>query len=165
MLMKGTATTTRYWDCSGGSCGCGFGAKDHEVYCHSNALFRAPSGNQWGAEFYGSAALSYKLGGEGWIGSGCGKCFKVTGRSNIKGVNKTTTLVLKGTNSCPPSNPSCNNQAHFDIAAPGFDFPSASLSNTCNETESEPALHKPQTCAYWMIHSADASKNCDCSRF
>ena len=25
---SGKATTTRYWDCSGGACGCGFGNKD-----------------------------------------------------------------------------------------------------------------------------------------
>lgn len=57
-LMSGSASTTRYWDCSGGSCGCGFGQPGQEVHCHSNAMFKAPAGNQWGAKFYGSAALS-----------------------------------------------------------------------------------------------------------
>lgn len=78
MLMSGTASTTRYWDCSGGACGCGFGPAGNETYCHSNALFAAPAGNQWGAEFYGSAALSQQLGGGDWQAPGCGKCFKVT---------------------------------------------------------------------------------------
>ena len=56
--MSGSASTTRYWDCSGGSCGCGFGNKDQPTHCHSNALFTAPDGNPYGAKFYGSAALS-----------------------------------------------------------------------------------------------------------
>ena len=42
---SGKATTTRYWDCSGGSCGCGFGNKDFPTMCSSNALFKAPNGN------------------------------------------------------------------------------------------------------------------------
>lgn len=28
ITTSGKATTTRYWDCSGGACGCGFGNKD-----------------------------------------------------------------------------------------------------------------------------------------
>jgi hypothetical protein len=81
-LMSGTATTTRYWDCSGGACGCGFGNPDQPTHCHSNALFTAPE-NEYGAKFYGSAALSATLGGGDWLASGCGKCFKVTGTANI----------------------------------------------------------------------------------
>lgn len=42
---SGKATTTRYWDCSGGACGCGFGNKDYPTMCSSNALFKAPDGN------------------------------------------------------------------------------------------------------------------------
>jgi len=57
-LLSGTASTTRYWDCSGGACGCGFGTNNNYAYCHSNAMFEAPSGNQWGAKYYGAAALS-----------------------------------------------------------------------------------------------------------
>lgn len=55
---NGWASSTRYWDCSGGSCGCGFGDPNHAVHCHSNAMFAAPAGNQYGAKFYGSAAIS-----------------------------------------------------------------------------------------------------------
>ena len=44
-LMSGTATTSRYWDCNGGSCGCGYGDPEHPTHCHSNALFKAPLGN------------------------------------------------------------------------------------------------------------------------
>ena len=122
----GQATTTRYWDCSGGSCGCGYlynGDSHLERHCNSNALFSAPLNNPLGAKFYGAAAISQTLGGGDWLAEGCGKCFKVTGTSNIpsnSGVS--TTLVLKATNYCPPSNPSCNGKAHFDIAAPGFDY-------------------------------------------
>jgi hypothetical protein len=52
---------------------------------------------------------------------------------------------LKATNFCPEGNPSCaNGKKHFDIAAPGFDFPSASISNTCSSVEpNEKALHNP----------------------
>ena len=52
-----TATTTRYYDCSGGACGCGWGP-DKPVMCHSNAMFKAPGGNPHGALFYGTAAIS-----------------------------------------------------------------------------------------------------------
>ena len=71
-------------------------------------MFAAPEGNEYGAKFYGGAALSDKLGGGGWIGEGCGRCFKVTGTANVPGVHGTSTVVLKGTNGCPPSNPSCS---------------------------------------------------------
>lgn len=54
------------------------------------------------------------------------------------------TVVLKGTNYCPgSSNPSCNGVAHFDIAAPGFDYPNASVSNTCDKFSDEFALKTP----------------------
>ena len=160
--LAGTATTTRYWDCSGGACGCGFGQQSRPEYCHSNAMFKAPDNNEHGAKFYGGAAISNVLGGDYWLGSGCGKCFKLTGTSNIpsyKGVS--STIVLKGTNYCPPSNSVCNGQAHFDIAAPGFDYPSASQSNTCHSFGNS-ALFPPQTCAYWMIKSNDPHENCNC---
>lgn len=31
--MSGYATTTRYWDCNGGSCGCGYGNSQTNVMC------------------------------------------------------------------------------------------------------------------------------------
>ena len=126
------ATTTRYWDCSGGSCGCGYSKNGNPVHCPSNSMFKAPAGNPYGAKFYGSAAISQTLGGGDWLASGCGKCFKVTGSANVGGHSESTTVVLKGTNYCPPGNPSCNGKDHFDIAAPGFDYPNASISNTCD---------------------------------
>jgi hypothetical protein len=72
---------------------------------------------------------------------------------------------LKATNFCPEGNAACaNGKKHFDIAAPGFDFPATSLANTCSSVEpSEKALHNPQTCAYWMIRSQDPNQNCDCN--
>ena len=159
------ASTTRYWDCSGGACGCGWGDPTKPVHCHSNAMFKAPEGNEHGALFYGGAAISQPLGGGDWLASGCGKCFKVTGTSNVSGHSGSKTVVLKGTNYCPPSNSCCNGQAHFDIAAPGFDDPYASQANSCSQVESEPALHGVQACSWWMIHSQNPDENCDCSKF
>ena len=89
-------------------------------------MFVAPSGNQFGAAYYGAAAISEALGGGNWMSSGCGKCWKVTGYSPITALS--TTLVLKGTNFCPPVNAPCSNgKAHFDIAAPGFDVTEFSI--------------------------------------
>ena len=159
------ATTTRYWDCSGGACGCGFGPRGKHAYCHSNALRVAPSNNKYGAKYYGAAAISPTLGGNSWDFKKCGSCFKVTGTANIPGKNHATTVILKATNACPASNPACNGKDHFDIAAPGFDFTAHSLHNTCDDVEHEPALHTPQVCEFWMIHSSDPSKNCNCNKF
>lgn len=41
-------------------------------------LCSAPAGNEYGAKFYGAAAISNALGGADWLGSGCGKCWKVS---------------------------------------------------------------------------------------
>ena len=144
------ASTTRYWDCGGGACGCGFGSPGKEIHCHSNALFKAPSGNPHGALFYGGAAISQQLGGGDWMASGCGKCWKLTAQGK--------TIVVKGTNYCPPANPSCNGQAHFDIAAPGFDSPYASISNVCAQNGEEWALHPSQICSNWP------NSGCDCNQ-
>merc|ERR1719148_172012 len=82
-------------------------------------MFEAPEGNSHGAKFYGTAAISEALGGGDWLAPGCGKCWKVTGTSNVEGhIGTETTLVLKGVNFCPPGNTLCNNNPHFDIAAP-----------------------------------------------
>ena len=164
-LLSGTATSTRYWDCSGGACGCGFGDPDHPAHCHSNAMFEAPAGNENGAKYYGSAAISNALGGDDWLGKGCGKCFKVTATSNIASHTESTTVVLKGTNYCPPSNDVCDGKAHFDIAAPGFDFGPASISNTCDQVDKIAGLTSPQTCGFWMINSQNPDENCNCEIF
>lgn len=106
-------------------------------------MFAAPNGNPYGASFYGSAAVSAALGGDYWNGPGCGKCYKVTGSSNIPGysVGVETTLVLKATNFCPGAdNPVCaDGKVHFDIAAPGFDFLGASAAANCPALEPEEA--------------------------
>jgi len=75
----GEASTTRYWDCSGGACGCGYGDPGNPTHCNANALFDAPSGNPYGAKFYGTAAVSSALGGDYWLSSSCGKCWALTG--------------------------------------------------------------------------------------
>jgi len=149
-----TATTTRYWDCSGGSCGCGYGPGDNPVHCESGSLFAAPSSNAYDADFYGTAAVSAALGGDYWQGDSCGKCFKLSGPNS-------KTLVLKATNFCPPGNPKCENgNAHFDISAPGFDYPGASLSNTCSSAyPDDTAMHPPQVCAFWS--GPGDTCNCD----
>ena len=165
--VVGTATTTRYWDCSGGACGCafvpgGFPNPGGEVHCHSNALFAAPAGNPHGALYYGTAAVSQALGGGNWMAEACGKCWKVTG-TGINGV--TSTLVLRGANYCPPGNALCSgNNPHFDIAAPGFDVLQFSLANTCATREAD-EIEGFTACEAWMIGSQDPSANCDCSKF
>jgi len=130
-------------------------------------MFEAPSGNSYGAKFYGTAAISEALGGGYWMSEGCGKCWKVTGTSNAGSIapGVQTTLVLKGTNFCPPGNAPCENgKAHFDIAAPGFDVTAFSLSNTCNTREPDEA-EGFEACGNWMIGSQDPEINCDCSLF
>ena len=53
-FSAGTATTTRYWDCSGGACGCAYlpSGPGSETHCNSNAMFAAPAGNEYGASLY-----------------------------------------------------------------------------------------------------------------
>ena len=133
-------------------------------------MFSAPDNNEYGAQFYGAAAISRFLwdGNQGtgdWLGEGCGKCFKVTGSSNT-GPNpgQETTLVLKGTNICPTGICNENGKAHFDIAAPGFDVLEYSWSNTCEELEPD-ELEGFQACGRWMIDSQEWEENCDCSKF
>ena len=99
-------------------------------------MTEAPPGNEHGALFYGTAAVSKALGGGDWLADACGRCFKVTANSNVPGYSGSKTVVLKATNYCPDGNPSCEGgKKHFDIGAPGFDFPSASISNTCSKGE------------------------------
>merc|ERR1719491_944617 len=169
LLIKKTATTTRYWDCSGGACGCAYlpfaGDNARPAHCHSNAIFEAPEGNSHGAKFYGTAAISEALGGGNWLAPGCGKCWKVTGTSNAPGhIGTETTLVLKGVNFCPPGNTLCYNNPHFDIAAPGFDVTEYSFSNSCSERE-EDEEEGFASCGRWMIDSQNPDENCDCSLF
>jgi len=164
------ATTTRYWDCSGGACGCAYlpfaGQDQKPAMCHSNAMFDAPADNSHGAKFYGTAAISQGLGGGNWLADACGKCWKVTGKSNAPGYEDVeTTLVLKGVNYCPPGNIFCaNDNPHFDIAAPGFDVTEFSLSNTCAEREAD-EVDGFAACGRWLIDSNNPDENCDCSLF
>lgn len=161
------ATTTRYWDCSGGACACSFVptgfSDDKPVHCHSNAMFTAPDNNDHGAKFYGAAAISNVLGGGNWLAEGCGKCWKVAGTSSYTG--EETTLVLKGTNYCPPENPMCDGKPHFDIAAPGFDVLAYSFAHECPEREPEEA-EGFAACSEWLIGgNSDPDRNCNCAAF
>jgi len=140
----GEASTTRYWDCSGGSCGCGFGNGSNPTHCSANALFQAPANNAYGARFYGTAAISGALGGDYWLSEACGKCFRLTGKANIDPHTEESTIVLKAANFCPDSNSVCaNGKFHFDIAAPGFDYAGASDHNRCDSNQNEQALKHP----------------------
>ncbi|KAL7549270.1 hypothetical protein ACHAWF_012548 [Thalassiosira exigua] len=168
-----TATTTRYWDCSGGACACSYVPKGqddkHPVHCHSNAMFAAPAGNTYGAKFYGNAAISKFLGGQSWMAENCPgcceKCWKATATCNVPGCGGVqTTLVLKGNNNCPDSNDPCREGPHFDIAAPGFDYAGASDHNTCSEVDND-ELTGFKACSRWMIDSDDPSENCNCDAF
>merc|ERR1712238_103119 len=158
--QSGKATTTRYWDCQGGACGCGFGSGAKNTFCHSNALRKAPAGNKYGAQFYGSAAISDGMGGGDWQAPGCGKCWKLTATKNDDGSEASGTIVVKGTNHCPQDDAQwCGGtKKHFDIAAPGFDTPYGANHN-CGELEpGEPAL-SPQVCANWPNQ-----RTCDCGK-
>jgi len=136
------------------------------AYCYSNAMFEAPVDNVHGAKYYGTAAISYHLGGGDWMNEGCGKCWRVTGSANIMKYQEVgeTTMVIKGTNYCPPSNPLCDAGPHFDIAAPGFDVLKYSFSNTCDDREPD-ELDGFRACGNWMIDDQDPDINCDCSKF
>ena len=129
-------------------------------------MFSAPSGNSYGAKFYGTAAISKELGGGNWMAEGCGKCWKVQGWSNVPGKDSyQTTIVLKGTNYCPPENPACaEGKAHFDIAAPGFDVTEFSFANTCAERESG-EIEGFESCGRWMIDDSNPDVGCDCAKF
>jgi hypothetical protein len=129
-------------------------------------MFEAPKNNSYGAKYYGTAAISQALGGGDWMAEGCGKCWKVRGWSNIPNKDTfQTTLVLKGTNYCPPSNPACSgNKAHFDIAAPGFDVTEYSLSNTCAVREAA-EIEGFKSCGRWLIDDPNSDIGCDCSKF
>jgi hypothetical protein len=133
-------------------------------------MFEAPANNSYGAKFYGTAAVSPILFdpdnmSNSWLGEGCGKCWKVTGTANLDGYDTTTTLVLKGANVCPADNQLCSgSNAHFDIAAPGFDVKAYSLAHECEEREPE-EKEGFASCSDWMISQQDPTVNCECGKF
>jgi len=164
--QSGIATTTRYWDCSGGACGCGYLGDDGQpAHCFSNAMFVAPNNNQYGAIYYGTAAGSRALFGEGtdgrdFLGPGCGNCYKLTGTSNVNQVGVQNTIVLKIANLCPEGNSVCSGgKVHFDIAAPGFDFAGTSLSNTCNSRNVDEAF------GFNLCGNTWPAQDCNCGVF
>ena len=129
-------------------------------------MFKAPDGNAFGAKYYGTAAVSPVLfnpsdKSKEWLGSGCGRCWKVTAAANVGEDTTTTTVVLKGTNLCPagPNPEWCGgNKAHFDISAPGFDQLAYSASNTCPEREQEEA-------ATFFVCDEWPANDCNCGQF
>ena len=156
-----TSYTTRYWDCEGGACGCGYQetANVKPTMCPSNAMVKAPLNNKYGAKFYGTAAVSPALFGNGsWQGRGCGKCYKLTGTSNVDTDRVTSTIILKATNLCPE----CAGDHYFDIAAPGFDT-SSSGENHCKDSALD---NNHGACSNWMgpKGSMNPSKDCDCNK-
>lgn len=163
------ANTTRFWDCSGGSCGCGHSPfadyPNRDQYCHGNALFRAPTDNHWGASFYGTAAVSAALGGDWWLGEACGKCWKLTANSLIgDDFTSSTSIIIKATNFCPEDK--CGYGAHFSIAVPGFDSDPITRYEVCQERDPGENYEAFSACENWMTgNSSNPQENCDCSLF
>ena len=127
--------------------------------CPSNAMVKAPLNNKYGAKFYGTAAVNQSLFGNGsWQGRGCGKCYKLTGTSNVDTDRVTSTIILKATNLCPE----CAGDHYFDIAAPGFDT-SSSGENHCKDSALD---NNHGACSNWMgpKGSMNPSKDCDCNK-
>ena len=140
-LQTGVATSTVYWDCNAGFCHSGY-VTDWFFFsrwfqwslCYTKAPFKAPADNPYGADYYGTAAVSRNLGLQ------CEACYKITAASNQKGFTPgiNTTLVVRSTNQCPPENEKCAaGLDHFDIAAPGFDSVQFSFGHICELTEAE----------------------------
>lgn len=118
---------------------------------------------------YAAAAASDLLycgkgfGCAGWgDGSGCGKCYLLTNPGGCSsGSPKLQKMIVRVSNLCPGQyNPTCNNQNHFDISAPGFDYSAASTSNVCTNgaANCDPSVYGSDACAYGSIESCDCSK-------
>ena len=128
-------------------------------------MLNAPSGNQYDAKFYGTAAISAQVDStiQNWLGDACNKCYKVIGTGNVPGTTgfgKSTTLVLRAANYCPGGNiNSLCNIPHFDIAAPGFDFTSSSASNSRNKAFSGNEARAFGECENWP------GTSCNCNVF
>ena len=141
---SGTASTTRYWDCAGAFCQPSL----PKPYPHNRRPYRSADGRI----FVHAAASDSILQGR----AACDHCYEMT-RPDKPGLPK---VVVHVDNWCPCQyNPSCCKD-HFDIAAPGFDYPSASVySRTCGQTD--PAIKLPgghQACAY------GSPSQCDCNQ-
>jgi len=113
----GTAGTTRYWDCNQPFCEPG-----NIPYPHAYRM-------GWNSDktvIYGHAAASDSiLKGK----TACEKCYQLDKSGS-------TPVIVKVDNWCPCQyNPSCC-QDHFDLAVPGFDYASSSVSNVCQQHDS-----------------------------
>lgn len=119
----GTASTTRYWDCSKPTCswaqkcsGCGTPGRPYAA--DWNQLFKV------NGQIYGTVATSGSL-GQNAGGSGCNRCWSLRVKSG-RAAGKT--LKVMATNFCPDQ-PNCprtkydtnpwGQHYHFDIAIPG----------------------------------------------
>jgi len=134
----GQASTTRYWDCNQPFCEPG-----NLPYPHTYRMFKMSDGR-----FFGHAAASDKiLQGK----AACEHCYETSygGRR----------VVLKVDNWCPcDSNPPGCCEPHFDIAVPGTDYASASVSNVCQQSDSSIDYSKGrQQCSHWPWED---SSNC-----
>ena len=119
---SGSASTTRYWDCSKPTCAwCGKCKKagDGDYAASWNQLFKGSDG-----KLYGTAATCGSL-GQSNSGGDCKHCYELIVKD---GSAKGKTLTVMATNFCPdqptcPKSPSDKNQYgehyHFDIAIPG----------------------------------------------
>ncbi|ORY79842.1 RlpA-like double-psi beta-barrel-protein domain-containing protein-containing protein [Protomyces lactucae-debilis] len=120
---KTVASSTMYFDKTGGACGC-FDNQDHPKGFDSQfGLPADPSTNSPAVYFAaGSESLfnphdqSSRL---GWCGSNCGQCFKLTslGKSACDGCGKGAELgkeiIVMLNNKCPPSYPGAQGEYHY----------------------------------------------------
>jgi len=138
---------THYWDCSGQGCDAtvlqpwdqtkyisppGYGPQDPTK--HGGAVY----GEKMWLTGAASDVLGQLMGGDdGCCGKdtdsgACGRCLLI---QNPDSVNPDWTAVVMKKNRCPPWTNGCgSNDAHFDIAAPGFDNLQYSTANICGQS-------------------------------
>ena len=133
---------THYWDCSGQGCDAStLSPWDATKYWSPAGYAPQDPNDHGGPSAYGeklwvtgaaSDRLSELLGpDDGCCGAsgqgGCGQCVLL---ENPDSIQPTWRVIAMKKNRCPPA--ACGTtDAHFDIAAPGFDTFQWSLSNTC----------------------------------
>lgn len=170
---------THFWDCNGGGCDAAtLSPWDESKYVY--APYYAPLNPQdFGGAAYGenlwltgaaSDALSDLLGDDSsCCGSdpakpgGCGRCLLVQNPSAL--MSNWTAVVMKKSR-CPPESPGCElPHIHMDIAVPGFDNLTVSLSNVCGKSSRDITfLTREQSgiCAGATSLPGGAAQNCKC---
>jgi len=169
---------THYWDCSGQGCDAAtLQPWDASKYVTPPGYSPQDPGDQamYGEKMWlvgaASDTLSQLLGeddpccgadlNDGGVG-GCGKCLLI---QNPDAVQPDWTAVVMKKSRCPPWSTGCGNgNAHFDVAAPGFDYLAASTANTCG-AERTGFDSKAQSAAlgdWWTNHANTAQASTLC---